>query len=100
MATTTPRSSSRLIARVQALAEQVATGKVDAEQLRRLAKEIRKHNTLRRKPSLGTEPNIFYIGFTNTAAPWNDVNVREAVALGIDRQRIVDTGIDQDEFQP
>jgi hypothetical protein len=38
---------SRLIARVQALAEQVATGKVDAEQLRRLAKEIRKHSEFR-----------------------------------------------------
>ncbi|MDH3249266.1 MAG: ABC transporter substrate-binding protein [Acidimicrobiia bacterium] len=37
------------------------------------------------------EPNIFYIGFTNTSEPWNDVNVRKAVALGIDRQRIVDT---------
>ncbi|MFV9673622.1 MAG: ABC transporter substrate-binding protein, partial [Acidimicrobiia bacterium] len=37
------------------------------------------------------EPNIFYMGFTNTFEPWDDVNVRNAVALGIDRQRIVDT---------
>ena len=37
------------------------------------------------------EPNIFYMGFTNTFAPWDDVNVRKAVALGIDRQRLVDT---------
>jgi ABC-type transport system substrate-binding protein len=37
------------------------------------------------------EPNIFYMGFTNTFEPWNDVNVRKAVALGIDRQRLVDT---------
>ncbi len=37
------------------------------------------------------EPNIFYMGFTNTFEPWNDVNVRKAVALAIDRQRIVDT---------
>ena len=37
------------------------------------------------------EPNIFYMGFTNTFEPWGDVNVRKAVALGIDRQRIVDT---------
>lgn len=37
------------------------------------------------------EPNIFYMGFTNTFAPWDDVRVRQAVALGIDRQRIVDT---------
>ena len=35
-------------------------------------------------------PNIFYIGFTNTFEPFDDVNVRKAVALGIDRQRIVD----------
>jgi ABC-type transport system substrate-binding protein len=37
------------------------------------------------------EPNIFYMGFTNTHAPWDNVDVRKAVALGIDRQRIVDT---------
>lgn len=43
--------------------------------------------TLLNKP----EPNIFYMGFTNTFAPWDDVRVRQAVALGIDRQRIVDT---------
>ncbi len=36
------------------------------------------------------EPNVFYMGFTNTFEPWNDVEVRKAVALGIDRQRIVD----------
>ena len=34
--------------------------------------------------------NIFYIGITNTFAPWDDVRVRQAVAMGIDRQRIVD----------
>jgi peptide/nickel transport system substrate-binding protein len=37
------------------------------------------------------EPNVFYMGFTNTFAPWDNVEVRKAVALGIDRQRIVDT---------
>ncbi len=37
------------------------------------------------------EPNIFYMGFTNTFAPYDDVRVRKAIALGIDRQRIVDT---------
>ncbi len=37
-----------------------------------------------------TNPNIFYMGITNTFAPWDDVNVRQAVAMGIDRQRIVD----------
>ena len=35
-------------------------------------------------------PNIFYMGFTNTFAPLDDVNVRKAIALGIDRQRIID----------
>lgn len=35
-------------------------------------------------------PNILYLGFTNTFAPFDDVNVRQAVAMGIDRQRIVD----------
>jgi ABC-type transport system substrate-binding protein len=43
--------------------------------------------TLLTKP----EPNIFYIGFTNVFTPWDNVDVRKAVALGIDRQRIVDT---------
>ena len=37
------------------------------------------------------EPNIFYMGFTNTFAPWDDVRVREAVSLAMDRQRIIDT---------
>ncbi len=37
------------------------------------------------------EPNIFYVGFTNTFEPWDDPNVRLAVSLAIDRQRIVDT---------
>lgn len=34
--------------------------------------------------------NIFYVGMTNTFEPFNDVRVRQAVAMGIDRQRIVD----------
>ncbi len=37
------------------------------------------------------EPNIFYIGFTDIFEPWDNVDVRKAVGLGIDRQRIVDT---------
>jgi peptide/nickel transport system substrate-binding protein len=37
------------------------------------------------------EANIFYLGMTNTFAPFDNVDVRQAVALGIDRQRIVDT---------
>ncbi len=35
--------------------------------------------------------NIFYIAMTNTFEPFDDVRVRRAVAMGIDRQRIVDT---------
>ena len=35
--------------------------------------------------------NIFYIGMTNTYAPFDNVKVRQAIAMGIDRQRIVDT---------
>ncbi len=34
--------------------------------------------------------NIFYIGMTNTFPPFDNVKVRQAVAMGIDRQRIVD----------
>jgi ABC-type transport system substrate-binding protein len=35
-------------------------------------------------------PNVFYIGFTNTFAPFDNVDVRTAIAMGVDRQRIVD----------
>ncbi len=35
--------------------------------------------------------NIFYVGMTNTYAPFDNVKVRQAIAMGIDRQRIVDT---------
>jgi len=33
--------------------------------------------------------NIFYVGFNNTYEPFNDVKVRQAIAMGIDRERIV-----------
>ncbi len=42
---------------------------------------------LMKRPAL----NTFYIGMTNTFAPWDEVAVRQAIAMGIDRQRIVDT---------
>lgn len=42
---------------------------------------------LKGRPAL----NIFYLGMTNTFAPFDNVAVRQALALGIDRQRIVDT---------
>ncbi len=35
--------------------------------------------------------NIFYLAMTNTFTPWDNIDVRRAVAMGIDRQRIVDT---------
>ncbi|HEY88488.1 MAG TPA: peptide ABC transporter substrate-binding protein [Thermoflexia bacterium] len=34
--------------------------------------------------------NIFYVATTNTFEPWGDIRVRQALAKGIDRQRIVD----------
>jgi ABC-type transport system substrate-binding protein len=34
--------------------------------------------------------NVFYVAMTNTFEPFGDVNVRQAVAMGIDRQRLVD----------
>lgn len=34
--------------------------------------------------------NVFYVGFNNTYAPFDNVQVRQAIAMGIDRQRIVD----------
>ena len=34
--------------------------------------------------------NIFYLGFNNAFPPFDNEQVRQAVALGIDRQRIVD----------
>jgi ABC-type transport system substrate-binding protein len=44
--------------------------------------------------NLALEPrealNVFYVGITNTYAPWDNELVRQAVGLGIDRQRIVD----------
>ena len=34
--------------------------------------------------------NTFYVGFNNTFDPWGDPEVRQALAMGIDRQAIVD----------
>jgi len=36
------------------------------------------------------EPNILYVAMTNTFAPFDNPDVRKALAVGIDRQRIVD----------
>ncbi|HMQ32366.1 MAG TPA: ABC transporter substrate-binding protein [Chloroflexaceae bacterium] len=34
--------------------------------------------------------NVFYVGMNNVYPPFDDVRVRQAIAMGIDRQRIVD----------
>jgi ABC-type transport system substrate-binding protein len=34
--------------------------------------------------------NVFYVGFNNTYAPFDNVKVRLAIALGLDRERIVE----------
>ncbi|MGH8941834.1 MAG: ABC transporter substrate-binding protein [Acidimicrobiia bacterium] len=36
-------------------------------------------------------PNVFYMGFNNRFPPFDNPQVRQAIALGIDRQRIIDT---------
>lgn len=50
--------------------------------------------TIESDPNLKLYPrpplNIFYIGFNNTIKPFDDVRVRKAIAMAIDRQRIVD----------
>jgi ABC-type transport system substrate-binding protein len=50
--------------------------------------------TIEANPDLKLYPrvalNIFYVGFTNTAAPFDNEKVRQAIAMGIDRKRIVD----------
>jgi len=39
---------------------------------------------------VNTNPNVFYLGMNSSFAPFDDVNVRRAIAMGIDRQAIVD----------
>ena len=34
--------------------------------------------------------NTMYLGFNDTIKPWDDVKVRQAIAMGVDRQRIID----------
>ena len=45
-------------------------------------------SSLQLQPRTGL--NTFYIGFNNKFAPWDNETVRQAVAMGIDRNRIVD----------
>lgn len=39
---------------------------------------------------LGSPANIFYLGINNTVKPFDNVKVRQAIAMGIDKQRLVD----------
>jgi ABC-type transport system substrate-binding protein len=49
--------------------------------------------TVEADPGLALKPreglNIFYVGFNNTFAPFDNEKVRQAIAQGIDRERIV-----------
>ena len=51
-------------------------------------------DTVRNNPDLqlleGGGLNTLYLGMNHNFAPWDDAAVREALAIGIDRQRIVD----------
>lgn len=50
--------------------------------------------TVQNNPDLtfipSANPNTFYLAMTNTFSPFNNLKVRTAIAMGIDRQRIVD----------
>lgn len=51
--------------------------------------------TIKNDPELQLHPrtalNIMYLGMNNTKTYWKNEKIRQAVAMGIDRQRIVDT---------
>ncbi len=51
--------------------------------------------TIQADSSLRFDPraalNVFYLGMNNTVKPWDNEKVRQAIAMGIDRKRIVDT---------
>jgi len=51
-------------------------------------KTVEDNAELQLKPREGL--NVFYVGFNNTFAPFDNVKVRQAIALGIDRKQIVD----------
>ncbi len=49
--------------------------------------------TIQADPNLAFYPraglNTLFLGFNNTIKPWDDVRVRKAIAMGIDREQIV-----------
>ena len=53
----------------------------------------------------GLSTNTFYLGMNNTSAPFDNIKVRQAVAMAIDKQRIVDNfyppgSVTADQFMP
>jgi ABC-type transport system substrate-binding protein len=65
--------------------------------------------TIENDPNLQLVPreafNVFYVGFNNTYPPFDNEQVRQAVAMAIDRQRIVDNfyppgSVVADQFLP
>lgn len=53
----------------------------------------------------GLSTNTFYLGMNNTFAPFDNIKVRQAVAMAIDKQRIVDNfyppgSVTADQFMP
>ncbi len=52
-------------------------------------------DTVSSNPDLKLQPaaglNTLYLGMNHDDAPWDNLKVRQAIAIGIDRQRIVDT---------
>lgn len=63
-----------------------------ADQVRYLGPDD--YDTVRNDPDLqflpSPSPNTLYLAMTNTFAPFDNAKVRRALALGVDRQRIVD----------
>lgn len=49
---------------------------------------VKSDSNLQLLPS--ANPNTMYLGMTNTFTPFNNLKFRQAIAMGIDRQRIVD----------
>lgn len=56
---------------------------VDSAELDTVARDVALQSVAR--PGL----NVFYVGFNNTYAPFDKLKVRQAIAMGVDRDRIV-----------
>jgi len=51
--------------------------------------DVEANSALKLQPAAGL--NTLYLGMNHDVAPWNNDKIRQAIAIGIDRQRIVDT---------